>query len=466
MAWFTEFQGLRELGVIAGLGLLLCYVSMALVLPALLIVSDRAPRPRLERLAGTDVGWADRLGHRPVLVVALATLFSLLLIPFSRMMHFERNVLELQATNFDSAQWERRIAADSDSASWFAAAVVDTREEVADLAARAAERPHIGRIQSVNSVLGLPDPQRDRLRQRLQDCEVESVEFDEATVQSDLAAISASLESMASLATGQEQAVLLGLVDQLHTLESREESTSIQVNVAQTRTFLEQLREGDRRPARDILPTAMRDEFMAPSGRYLVKMHPREDVWDYEAMGRFISDVRAVAPDATGVPVTHYEALDSMREAFVTMMILAVVLIGVITALTFRNVMDVTVCLLTLGIGLWWTVGAMAILGVSFNLANFFAAPILVGLGIDGSIHMVHRWREGGPNRLCFGGTRRAVVLTSMTTMIGFGCLVIAEHRGLRSLGIVMALGSAACMIAVVVVLPSLLALREKLTRA
>ena len=108
------------------------------------------------------------------------------------------------------------------------------------------------------------------------------------------------------------------------------------------------------------------------------------------------------------------------------------------------------------------TLGLMGLLGVSFNLANFFAAPILVGLGIDGSLHMVHRWREGGPDRLHFGGTRRAVVLTATTTMIGFGCLLIAEHQGLRTLGIVMALGSAACMMAVIVLLPSLLALRDR----
>ncbi|MEE2907731.1 MAG: MMPL family transporter [Planctomycetota bacterium] len=466
VAWFTDFQGLRELGIIAGIGLLLCFLSMSSVLPSLLVVTDRTPRPKLERLAGTDVDWADRLSHRPLTVVSIAALLSIALIPLSLSIEFERNLLELQATGIESAQWERKVTEDSDSASWFAAAIVENRQHVEAMERKAANYVTIGRVQSVSTLLGQFDDSRTILRESLQSCELGVIRIDPSTIDQNLDAVSAPLELMAPRA-GDSSVVIESLLGSIRGLPSEDEQAAglITQNAEELKVFLSEIRRGDQLPLREALPEEIRNQVLSSHGNYLVMLHPSENVWDYEAMGRFIKDVREVAPQVTGVPITHYESLDAMRDAFVTMMALALILITVITAVAFRNVMDVVICLLTLCIGLWWTVGAMAFFGVSFNLANFFAAPILVGLGIDGSLHMVHRWKEGGPDRLKFGGTRRAVVLTSMTTMIGFGCLVIAEHKGLRSLGIVMALGSAACMIAVVVLLPSLLALRERWVR-
>jgi predicted RND superfamily exporter protein len=164
----------------------------------------------------------------------------------------------------------------------------------------------------------------------------------------------------------------------------------------------------------------------------------------------------------TGVPITHFESLGEMHRAFVTMSLLAIVAIVILLALDFRNMRDVALALAPLGVGMIWTIGIMRVLGVSFNLANFFAVPMLIGLGVDSAVHILHRFHEGadGADRLHFGRTRRAVILTALTTIIGFGALIIAHHRGLRSLGLVMAIGSTACMLSSIVILPALLALR------
>ncbi len=464
VAWFTDFQGLRELGLIAGVGLLLCFLSMATVLPALLLICDRKPRDRGPVFKGMEFGLMDRLVHVPWMVIGCSVVLSLALLPFAWNMQFERNLLELQATDIESAQWEKRIASDSDSATWFAASMVDTREEAEDLVDRARSQKMIGRVRSIGDVVEPSTSDRVELRRQLDSCTASADAVSEHSVVSTIRDIDRHLKRLVPFA-GTRGAELEDIIEALGFIESLgpQASSVIAENLADLVLFLNRVQEGNRLELRDSLPGGMRAELMSPQGRFLVMMHPTENVWDYDAMGRFVSDVRAIAPDATGIPMTHFESLDAMRDAFVLMMLLAVVFITVITILTFQNVLDVLVCLLTLGIGLWWTVGAMSLLGVSFNLANFFAAPILVGLGIDGSLHMVHRWKEGGPGRLKFGGTRRAVVLTSLTTMIGFGCLVIAEHKGLRSLGIVMAIGSASCLLSVVVLMPSLLAVRDRL---
>jgi predicted RND superfamily exporter protein len=98
--------------------------------------------------------------------------------------------------------------------------------------------------------------------------------------------------------------------------------------------------------------------------------------------------------------------------------------------------------------------GLLGPLGLSLNLANFFAVPMLLGLGIDSAIHVLHRWKrdpEGLP------ATLTATAFTGVTTAIGFGALVLADHRGLASLGWAMLIGSISCVVVAVVVLPALL---------
>ena len=188
----------------------------------------------------------------------------------------------------------------------------------------------------------------------------------------------------------------------------------------------------------------------------MVSLVPANDVWSPEPMARFVTAIRAIDPDVTGVPITQYESLRDMRRAFLTMAILSTGLVLVLVAIDFRRVRPVLVAMTSLAVGLLWTIGVASALGVHLNVANFFAVPILIGIGIDSAIHMLHRADECGDGPLDFRGTRGAVIVTALTTGIGFGSLVFAQHRGLESLGLVMAIGSACCLLSTVVLLPTL----------
>ena len=147
-----------------------------------------------------------------------------------------------------------------------------------------------------------------------------------------------------------------------------------------------------------------------------------------------------------------------MLRAFLTMGIGAVAVVGIVLWLDFRSLVATSCCLLALASGLCLTLGTLALLGVSINLANFFGIPILIGLGADSSIHVLHRWKQmkrDGTRR--FGATLSAVTLTACTTGIGFGALLLAQHKGLQSLGWVIAIGSLGCLLSSTVLLISLL---------
>jgi multidrug efflux pump subunit AcrB len=214
--------------------------------------------------------------------------------------------------------------------------------------------------------------------------------------------------------------------------------------------------EGARLGVRDALPAAIRAQMVSPSGKFLVMAHPAHDVWEPEPLERFVAALRIADPHATGVPMTVSESMKSMARSFLEQSVLAVALVSILIWLDLRNMRESLAALASLAIGVVWSVGIMAALGATFNLANFFAVPILVGLGMDSVVHITHRAHEGALEH-GFGSTRAAVIVTALTTTVGFGVLVFAHHQGLRSLGIAMAVGSLCCLVTAVWVLPAIL---------
>jgi hopanoid biosynthesis associated RND transporter like protein HpnN len=478
MALFTSFQGLRELGLIAGGGLILCLVAMCLALPALLAIVERH-RPATAAETATVIGdedkavadnvdaWFIRHARLIVTIVGIVTL-GLILVPGS--VRFEFNLLKLQAQGLESIEWEHRIIADSSSASWFGAAIAPNQAEALHIIQRASDKASIGAIHSVFDIVQPDSPQRDHWRDQIRN--PHSPGHAGGSPPEDLNATltqtTERLQIIAPAAAAQvpdEAQSLAQLISDLKAinLNDPQQTESITATFRAIARNMKIILGGNALPLREALPAALRDQFLSRDGRYLVMLHPARDVWEYQPMQDFVADLRDVDPNVTGVPITHFESLGEMRRAFIIMSLLALGAIIVLLAIDFRSLVDVALALAPLIIGMIWTVEIMGLFGVSFNLANFFAAPMLIGLGVDAAVHILHRFHEGGHeggDRLKLGHTRRAVILTSLTTIIGFGALIIAHHRGLRSLGLVMAIGSTACMLSSIIVLPALLAWR------
>lgn len=399
-AVFTDFGGLRELGVIAGAGLLLCALAMLTALPALLVLLDRkdAPSAHPPRPMSARTARPRGLALAASLVPVVA---CLPLIPAG--LRFESNLLELQSPHLESVEWEKRIFADSASASWFAASQAASLDEVAALAARAREHPEILRTESILDVIPRDTAERAALRAKV------------AEAGADLGDRTPSDDAPAAV-----RAAWL-------------------------------IWQGASTSVRDALPTAIAPRLVSPNGVYLVRYLPKEDAWEEEPLARFVDAVRAVDPAATGVPITQLESIRDMRQAFIDTSVWALFAVTAVAAISFRALGPALLATATVVGGVGATLALLPVFGSHLNLANFFAIPMLIGLGIDSAIHIIHRSRDDPANAR---PTIRAVAFTALTTAIGFGALVFAEHRGMQSLGLAMAVGSLACMYVACVTLP------------
>ena len=207
------------------------------------------------------------------------------------------------------------------------------------------------------------------------------------------------------------------------------------------------------------LPAILRDRFVGRSGAYLVQVYPRGDVWDDAPLANFVTALRSVDADVTGPPVQTYSIAAVMRRGYERAAILALIAVFIFVFADFRNLRDTALATVPLLFGGAWLLEAMGMLGWEFNLANLFAVPIIIGMGVDNGVNMMYRWREEHRKSelILSKAVGKSVTVCSLTTIAGFGALITASHHGISTLGLVLSLGVTLILIATVLILPAFL---------
>jgi hopanoid biosynthesis associated RND transporter like protein HpnN len=212
------------------------------------------------------------------------------------------------------------------------------------------------------------------------------------------------------------------------------------------------------------LPEQLRNRMMTEDGRARVQIFPAEQLIEEAAFTRFASEVQAVVPGATGLPMNLIAFAQATRASFEEAMLYAAVLISSFLAILWRRPAPVVLVLAPLALSNLLTIGLMSVLGIAFNFVNVVVVPLLLGIGVDSGIHLVHRAevlaRTSRGGDLLSSTTARAVFYSALTTTVSFGTLALSSHRGVASLGLVLSLGMTLTVISNLVVLPALLALR------
>ena len=212
----------------------------------------------------------------------------------------------------------------------------------------------------------------------------------------------------------------------------------------------------------DDLPAALRERNLTADGRAKIEIQPAEDLRNAEARHRFVDAVVAVAPNASGEPITITAAGRAVVRAFLEAAGIAIAAISVLLLVVLRSLRDSALVLAPLALAALLTVAATVVLNVPFNFANVIALPLLFGLGVAGGIHVVSRARETGTGGLAGSSTPRAVLLSALTTIASFGALAMSDHRGTASMGILLTVAISLSLLTTLLVLPALLALVQR----
>lgn len=153
-----------------------------------------------------------------------------------------------------------------------------------------------------------------------------------------------------------------------------------------------------------------------------------------------------------------FEATRAIYRGYVDVGFYAIIIVVVMLLVDLRSFSDVLLAMLPPLVGAVMTAGTLGFVDVPLNPANLIILPLIVGIGVDGGVHVLHDFRQHGGSRYRISpSTFGAIVLNQLTTVVGFGSLMMAAHRGLFSLGLVLTVGVVSCMIVAVVLLPAML---------
>ena len=485
----TDFRGIQELGFIAGTAILMAWLGMITLFPALLMLVDRhhaeRPRhqaPRAHAIERMHVPVLDRLTSYPktVLTVAgIATVASLGAVPF---VGFDYNLLNLQAKGTESVLWEKRILATTGRSGFNGLASATTLEELRKKQEAFEKLPSVSDVDSVLRVI--PDNQQEKIgivktfapiiapvrvgRSSPVDIERLSRALGELERRLDIFATEAGDKLPKDLKD--LRAKTAALLKTLKTADREVVEPALSHLQSQlyrdfTSKFFDLQRNLNPRPVvlADV-PEEIQRKFIGKRGNFLLQIHPRVDIWEREGARTFVRELRSVDPDVTGAPIITYEAIGYMERAYYQGTIYAFLVVGILSFLMIRRVKETLLALLPLVLALLWTIGLMRVFGIQFNMANVWGLPLIIGASAEFGLNVMVRYLEGrdhgGP--LVARSTVMAVALSGVSTMVGFGSLMIARHQGIYSLGLLLTLGSACGLFASLAVLPVILRLITK----
>ena len=207
------------------------------------------------------------------------------------------------------------------------------------------------------------------------------------------------------------------------------------------------------------IPDSIAATKRAKDGRAVIDVYPRDDLRDRVRLEQFVNAVREVAPGAIGSPVIILEAGRAVLGAFQEAALIAISLIALMLIVILANLRDILLVFAPLLLSALLTLAATVVFGLSFNFANVIVLPLLFGLGVAGSIHLVIRERMSGK---AGGGletsTPRAVILSALTTIGSFGSIALSSHPGTASMGLLLTIAISLTLVSTLVVLPALMA--------
>lgn len=216
----------------------------------------------------------------------------------------------------------------------------------------------------------------------------------------------------------------------------------------------------------ETFPSNIKERYYnKETGRFLISIYPKNNIWEERNLKRFHEQTSQIDEHITGLPVLMLIFIDIMKEKGLMSIFLGTIVIIILLMLDFRSLKYTLMALVPLAIGSIWMLGLMYLFGMKLNINNYMALPIIIGIGIDDGVHMLHRYMIEGKNSIdkVTKFTGKAILLTSLTTMISFGSIGIATHRGLASMGIVLVLGVGSCFISSAFLLPAMISLKDRI---
>jgi uncharacterized protein len=451
----TDYIGMAELGLIAGLGMAIAYLTSMLLLPALLQIFNPPPEPH--PLGYAAMAPVDRFLGRHRMAVVVATILVVAAgLPLLRHLRFDFNPLDLRSPNEEAMATYNELSRDPLMNANLMEVLTASPDAAADVAKRLSALPQAGQARTLDTFIPKDQPAKfaaikstaGRLDGTLNPTQPPAPPSDAGTIEAlksgaqNLLLLADAVPGPGGDAAKRLAADLDKLAAALPNVRASMQTTLIQPLAADLEALRHALRpEGVTRAS---LPEAVRRSWVSPEGRARVELAPKA-ASEFSA-AEFARAVMQAEPTATGPAIGQLEWGATIIRAFVVAGVCAFVSIAILLWIALRRLSDVALTLVPLLVAAVVTLEVCALLDFPLNYANVIALPVLLGVGVAFKIYYVMAWRSGQSDFLQSPLTR-AVLFSALMTATAFGSLSFSSHPGTASMGKLLAL-SLACTLA------------------
>ena len=461
----TVYRGVSELGLIAGVGMIVAFLASITVLPAALMILKPPGEP-------AEIGYAflapvDRFMSDKRWWIIGGTLGVVLAgTPLLAKLHFDFNPLNLRSEKVESVSTLREMMRGQGGNYNSVSILAPSIKAAQPLAERVAALPQVQSVMTLESFIPGDQDAKLAIISRAAPLK-QTLARPQQPAPSD-AEIVASLQNVAALIAQSAGPQTSGGAQALKTIDRAFSDLAqgpvdlrlaahdaIITPLTVTLRNLTNALEAQKVTLAD-LPAQLREQWIASDGRARVEVAPRGDANDNEVLRQFTKAVLAVAPDAAGAPIAIQGAGDTIVRAFIEAGGWALLSISMLLFIVLRRASDVFLTLAPLVLAGILTLEICVLIDMPLNFANIIALPLLLGLGVAFKIYFVMAWRAGVMNLLQSSLTR-AIVFSALTSATAFGSLWLSSHPGTSSMGKLLALSLVCTLAAAVLFQPALM---------
>jgi len=495
-------QGIKEMGIVLGIGIICAMLTTMILLPSILVARERflkrvskkpLRQPHVEFKILGKIG--KNIAARPLLYLIAAVVITGLLLYQAFNIKFDYNMMNLEPKGLTTVALQDTIIEAFDLSTDFAMVTTGSIEESYAMAERLKEMPLVSMVENIADYVPPIAKQLERIphvekirrlvARNATRTPITSIDLDRLIAQ--LERLDMNIYELSQLAFigGQDkvddkcksiigdpeqedsESFIVNLVEKIMDDPAR---ASVQLNKFQT-YYYPNLRHKIHAMANpeiitlQTLPDRIKNQYVNEAGdKYLVTIYPKEQVWDYEALTRFSKQLETVSPKITGSPPIFLHLIQLIGRDGLMATILTVIIVTILLWIDFRSLRFALLGVIPLITGGIWMLGIMKTFGAMLTMLNVMAIPMIVGIGIDDGVHVLHRYMfEGLKNtQVVLRSTGKAVLLTSLTTMVGFGSLMTASYRGWVGFGALLVTGVGACFVTTILFIPSIIGLMTR----
>ena len=504
----SSSRGMKEVGIVSSVGLLAILIVTFLFLPSLLVLRERRLEKKLAerrikskpvyqdisfKAFGKGCNWLSGRYKATIICVVLTTIF---LLASSSRISFDHNYMNMEPKGLTSISLQDTILDKFDLSMDYALIVTDSIEESREMTKKLKNIKSAAMIDDISMYLPSYEEQQKRIP-LIQEINrsISSTVIANDISDRELNQIVSELDRLEMNIMEIQDMAYMGGQDKVdrkcsEIVGNPNDPQPFSI-ITQFIDFLENNRPSGLKGLKefqkyaapyfkesvlkmsstenivlDDLPASVLDRYAnRDRTQFLLTVFPAENMWtDLNFLQRFTSDLDRVSKKATGMPPVMQELFRVIGNDGKNAALLTVFVIFLLLWLDFRSFKYAMIAMIPLVAGVIWMVGIMYLVGMQLTVVNVMALPMILGIGIDDGVHIVHRWRiEGGKKvKQIFASTGKAIFLTSITTMLAFGSLVFSIWRGFGSLGGAMFIGVGACFLSTVIILSGIIGLLER----